>query len=672
MPANRQEPDATPHIVNGAVASEHVPQTKFILGTAGHIDHGKTALVRALTGVDTDRLPQERQRGMTIDIGFARLELDGFELGIVDVPGHERFVRNMLAGATANDLAMLIIAADDSVMPQTREHLAILKLLDVQHGVIVITKCDLVDEELLEMVEQEARKLVEGTFLADAPLVRTAATKGMGIEALRSTLSDVCRRIAAPVEGSLLRLAVDRAFVMQGQGTVVTGSVASGSLSVSDEVQWLPARKTLRVRSLESHGRPVERVRRGQRAAIGLVGVHHKEILRGHELATPGYLKPTRLLTTDVTVLDNSPRPLKHRAKVRLHLGSGQTVAIVSLLHDQALYPGRSAVAQLFTAEPVAAVCGQPFILRSLSPVATLGGGRVLQPLARRVPKRRARQFEFVEGLGSQGPALRADAAIYACGTAPWSDLDLCRDAKLQPHQVPGLLEDLTASGVLIELPIAPNRTARLHRRVVAMWEQRTLDAIAAYHGEKPLHTAMPRRVLVERLHLADEEGLLQCLLQRLDADAKVALRHDAVSLAGFQPKLSAQQRQLYETAIAAYQAGGFQPPAPDQIAQKAGSAVAAVRQMIDLAVDQGELKHLGGGLYLAAAVESDLRQRVQQRLAGGRTMTVSQIRDVLGTSRKFAVPICEYLDRIGLTRRTGDLRTLAGEKPQIHTDAHG
>ena len=638
----------------------------LILGTAGHIDHGKTALVRALTGVDTDRLPEEKQRGMTIDIGFAQLNLGPFQLGIVDVPGHERFIRNMLAGAAGIDLALLVVAADDAVMPQTREHFEILKLLNVQHGLVAITKSDLGDDDLLEMVEQDVRQLVAGSFLEDKPFVQTSATTGQGIDELKAALTDVCQTIEPQSPGALFRLAVDRCFVVRGQGTVVTGSVASGTLTVGDQIEHLPAGETLRVRSLESHGRSVESVQRGQRAAVGLAGVHHRQITRGHELATIGYLKPTRLLAASVRLSPDAPWPVKHRARVRLHIGTGEVVATLALSRDNVLATGAAVTVQLVLAEPVAALCGQPFVLRSLSPVTTLGGGNVLQPLTRRIPRRDARKLARVESLASPDPLQRAAAAIYSYGLAPWCDLDLCRDARIDLDEAPAILEEFQTDGVLVDCPIAASRTLRAHHEIVDDFDTRILAATRRYHKANPLHVAMPRSALAQAVGLTEDEPLLTALVTRLAESHKVALHADAVALIDFTPNLSAQQQALLDRAVETYRSAAFQPPAPAELAKQHGVPEATLRQVIDLAVAQGQLKHLGGALYLHADTERDLRRRVGDKLQQTGGLTVSDIRTALDTSRKFAVPFCEYLDRIGLTRRRGDLRVLADRAAKV------
>src|SRR5262249_18061194 len=320
----------------------------LILGTAGHIDHGKTSLVKALTGIDCDRLPEERSRGITIDIGFASLDLGEYHLGIVDVPGHERFIKNMLAGATGIDLAVLVIAADDSVMPQTREHLEILQLLGLRRGVIALTKCDLVDDTSREVVELEIQELVRGTFLENAPVIATSAHTGQGMAELKAAISKVCAAAEEQGDHGWFRMAIDRAFVIQGHGTVVTGSVTSGSLRVGDEVEWQPRGQGVRVRSLHNHDRPVDMVHRGHPAAVNLAGVRHEEVERGQEIAAPGYLSPSRVVTVRLHALADLRRPIKHRTTIRFHIGTAEVMGTVALLDCDAVEPGGWALAQVF------------------------------------------------------------------------------------------------------------------------------------------------------------------------------------------------------------------------------------------------------------------------------------------------------------------------------------
>ena len=631
----------------------------LILGTAGHIDHGKTALVRALTGIDTDRLPEEKQRGMTIDIGFAALKLDGFDLGIVDVPGHEKFIRNMVAGAAGSDLAMLVVAADDSVMPQTREHLEILQLLNVRHGAIVITKCDLVAEDFLDLVDAEVCELVAGTFLEDAPLVHTSATTGAGIDRLRTVLKELCARVEAHDPGGMFRMAVDRSFAIQGQGTVVTGSVTCGTLRVGDQVQWLPKDEPLRVRSLESHDEQVDRVERGQRAAVGLHGVHHRQIVRGDELATPGLLQPSHVLTVHLRAAAASPWPIRHRGTLRIHLGTAERAARLSLLSANQLRPAEAGTAQLHLEEPVVACYGQPFVARSLSPAVTLGGGHVLEPVARPITRRRKLEIDRVAGLLSASATERAALVILGYGLRAWTDLELCRDAGLEPKAVPQLLDNLETDAAIRRFDAGPNRVLRVHRKAWDDLEARLTRTLEHFHRDNPVRAAINRPVLAEQLHLAGHEALFGQLVQTMHSAGRLTVSQNSVALADIAPKLSRKQQALYDAVIAAYVTAGFQPPTPADLARRHGAGEAPLRLIVDLAVSLGQLKHLGGAVYLHADWERKLRDQIVDELRRSEGLTISRIRQILGTSRKFAVPICEYLDRAGITRRRGDLRVL-------------
>src|SRR5262249_51661315 len=414
----------------------------LILGTAGHIDHGKTSLVKALTGIDCDRLPEEKARGITIDIGFAHLELGEYRLGVVDVPGHERFIKNMLAGATGIDLALLVVAADDSVMPQTREHLEILKLLGVRHGVIALTKADLVDDTTREVVAMEVRELVRDSFLADAPIVPTSAQTGQGIEELKAVLAAACGKLAPNETGGWFRLPIDRAFVIQGHGTVVTGSVVSGSVGVGDELDWHKGDGTterVRVRGLNNHGNPVEAARRGQRAAVNLAGVPHEQVSRGQELAAPGYLVPGKVLSVRLFASAEFRRPIKHRLPCRLHVGTAEVMATVSLLDCDQVEPGQGGLAQLFLDAPVTTGWGQPFVLRDSSAEHTLGGGQVLQPVAVKVRRRHLGVLERVEALWSEDVEKRVLVAAWFAGFDGFTPPDLVRGAGVAPTQVGSL-----------------------------------------------------------------------------------------------------------------------------------------------------------------------------------------------------------------------------------------
>ena len=656
------------------MTTELSTQTReLVLGTAGHIDHGKTSLVRALTGVDCDRLPQEKQRGITIDLGFAELDLGGTRLGVVDVPGHERFVKNMLAGASGIDLAMLVIAADDSVMPQTREHLAILQLLGIRDGLVVVTKADTVEPDWIDMVEDDIQTLVAGTFLEGQPIVRTSATTGEGIDALKQTLSEVCAKLSRDPAGELFRMPIDRAMTFPGVGTVVAGTVWQGQAEVGGLVQWLPSGELVRLRTVQSHGREAASVHRGQRAAVNLAGVHHSAVHRGQELAEPGYLKPSRVLTVRVRILADSPLPLKHRARIRLHLGTQESIASVHLLEGTALQPGETGYAQLFVGEPVVASGLQPFVLRAESPVLTVGGGEVLQPCAERIARRQKDLVAALPGLHDADVQPRASAVIRGYGRSSWNELDLCRDASVSPSQAADLVAALLRSGDLLRMPVTAQREGLLHAMAVAWMETRMLAELSRMHEQSPLAAAFPVDQLFSRLTYLGQPALLHALLERLNADGRAAGGDRLVSHGDRAPKLTQAQRRMKQQVIDAVRDGGLTPPTRKEMAKSMGTAEAALRPIIELAVLEGDFVHLDQDMYLHQDHEPALRQQVA-RIDGidAAGITVSQAREALGVSRKYALPLLVYLDGVGFTHKQGDLRTLARPTDPPIEDAGG
>ena len=628
----------------------------LVIGTAGHIDHGKTALVRCLTGVDTDRLPAEKQRGITIDLGFAHLDLGGHRLALVDVPGHERFIRNMLAGATGLDLAMLIVAADDSVMPQTREHLEILRFLGLTGGVIVLTKCDLADPSWLALVEDEVRALTRGTFLDSAEMIRTSAATGQGIEELRASLARLCESAPVRDDPGLFRMAIDRSFTVAGHGTVVTGTIASGEVKVGDELEWFPTGRLVRVRGLQRHDQMSERLGRGHRAAINLVGVHHLEVRRGHELATPGYLKGGRLVAVEIEASANAPRALRRRGRYRVHLGTAEVSATLILLEPES----GGGLGQLVLAEPVAAVHGQPFVIREESPPATVGGGRILVPRAlRRIRKRDLAEVSRLKRLASTEPELRIEATLAAVGVSSWTDKQLVRDSGVSIEGVGRVIERLQASGALVTIAIGPRRTVKVLREVIEPLEGRVLRAIGRLHEASPRFSSIVRSRVAAALADLENDGLVASLIDRLHEQGRVVADQRTVALAGHQPKLSQAERKLKREIAEAYRDGGFTPPDPAVWVARLGPRSSVVADLLSLLRDEEQIVEIGPGLYLDQEAEAGLRRRVAEALAEDRTLTMAELRDLMGTSRKFAVPIGEYLDRIGWTRREGDLRTL-------------
>ncbi len=645
----------------------------LILGTAGHIDHGKTSLVKALTGTDTDRLPEEKRRGITIELGYAKLDLGEVVLGIVDVPGHERFVRNMLAGATGVDLALLVVAADESVKPQTREHLEILKLLRLRHGVIALTKCDKVDPDWLELVQEEVRELVQDTFLQHAPLVPTSAATGQGLPELKQALLQAAREAAAQRAREPLgpfRMAVDRVFVKEGHGTVVTGSVVSGQAEVGQELVVQPGDITVRVRGIQSHEHAVPSVRRGQRAAINLHGIHHSQLRRGHELCEPGFLVPSRLMTVRCHLLPGAPRPMKHRSRVRLHLGTAEILAVVSLSQENELSPGKETLAQLFLSQPAVAVWGQPFVLRSESPVVTIGGGHVLDPLAPKLRRKDTAAWEWARRLDCSDPLQRVQAALYFFGTRPWNAQDLVRATGTNDPQK--YLDQLEQQGQLLHLAWSPTRTAVLSRDAAQRVFELVAQVMEKLHAQQPLKLGIDPHEVIRRLEYLGPPALIQAVIEEMVRRGQVLRNEQGLQLRGHGPKLSAAERRLLQELVELYARAGDRPPGVDEVTGKLGKQPQLVEKLLELAVAQGVLVRLSPTLLMHRDAERRLRRQVAQLLADGQGRTLSQIREALGTTRKYAVPLCEYFDSLGLTRREGDLRLLGPRAEELAGEPAG
>jgi selenocysteine-specific elongation factor len=638
--------------------------TDLILGTAGHIDHGKTSLIRALTGVDTDRLPEEKRRGITIDLGFAHLDLGDFRLGIVDVPGHEKFVRNMLAGATGMDLAMLVVAADDSVKQQTREHLEILRMLDLKAGVIVITKTDLADPGWIELVADEIRNLVSGTFLADAPIVKTSVHTGQGLDDLKRELSRAAERVRAAgiaTAAGPFRMAIDRTFSVAGHGTVVTGSVASGSVKVGDELVIEPGTIPVRVRGLQSHDRPVDEVHRGQRAAINLAGIHHDAIRRGHELARPGHLRASKIITAQLLLLDSAP-PLKSRMRVRVHVGTAEILATVALLDWTQLAPGQTAPVQLFLAEPAATIWNQPLVVRNESPVATIGGGRVLDPYAERLRRPDALDLAQLARLRSSDPWERAGASLFFAGLRDWQPADLPRLAGVEATAEARKM--LLENGELREIAVSPTRTVRLHAQVIERLADRVAAALATLHERNPLRTSFPRAQVASGFQYVGDAAVLNAVLESMRDAGRIRMTDTGLALAGHGPKLSRNEQALLTQLAGWFRDAGLESPTVKECQQRAAKNQASVPQLIQLLVSDGELVEIAPDYVLHAAAEAEARRKVGQAMTP-HGLTLSEIREILGTSRKYAVPLCEYWDKAGFTQRQGDLRTLKSAAAQ-------
>ena len=634
----------------------------IIVGTAGHIDHGKTALVRALTGVDADRLPEEKRRGITIDLGFAELDLNDVRIGFVDVPGHERFVKNMLAGAHGIDVVALVIAADEGVMPQTREHFDICRLLGVKSGLIVITKTDTVDEELLSLVRAEAEELVADSFLEGAPMLDVSARTGAGIEQLKGALREVALQVPARSAGMVARLPIDRAFTMKGFGAVVTGTLVAGEIAEGDEMELLPPSTHVRVRGLQVHGQSVERGVAGQRTAVNLGGVEAASIERGMVLAHAGRLRSTQMIDVQVDVLKSAPRALRSRARVRVHLGAAEVLARVRVLEDVGeIKPGDSGCAQLRLEAMVVALPGERFILRSYSPQQTIAGGRVLDAFP---VKHRGREAKFArEQLSALMTAERAaQVALYveAAGERGLRRAELAARTGWLDHVLEQSTAEAKEQKTIVDadaIYIGHDSFERLARA--------TLEEVEAHHRREPLSRGMPRETLRERhfAHAAPE--VFRAVLAQLEQRGVLRSEKEIVRASAYSLSLSPADAALLERLEQIYKEAALEAPSFDEaLARASGTQTTREhgRKILQLLLDSGSLLRISNDLILHREALQSLVEKLREYGAQHepeRLIDVPAFKELAHISRKYAIPLLEYLDRERITRRAGDRRII-------------
>lgn len=626
---------------------------EVVIGTAGHVDHGKTQLVRALTGVDTDRLPEEKRRGISIDLGFAPCLLpSGRRAAIVDVPGHERFIRNMVAGATGMDLVLLVVAADEGVMPQTREHLDILHLLGVQAGAIALTKIDLVEPEWLELVEEEVREAVRGTFLEGAPVVRVSSVTGEGLDRLLRVVDELIPRVRPRPLDALPRLPIDRSFTVTGFGTVVTGTLAAGTVHLEDRLELLPAGIPVRVRHLQVHGRPVEQAVAGQRVALNLAGVGSADVQRGHVLAAPGALAPAEELAVAVQLLPHAPRGLRSGARVRLHVGTDEVIGRLWLLDRSELVPGERGYA-LFRAErPAVAAPGDRFIVRTFSPMHTVGGGTVLD--TGRPYRRRPADVARLQARDTADPVARARAELRDAGM-PLPEPELARRLLLTPEGFLRIRPRLLAEGGAVPLP----EGFLVDGEVLERLRHRCVEAVEAFHRREPLRPGMPREELRAALESPPDPRAFAALLAHLHQAGALEVEGDAVHRPGYAPRLEEAAARELERLEGVFREAGLSPPPPAEAAARAGVDPSRASGLLEHLAAAGVLVRLAPDLYLHREAFEGAARTVACHIAEHGPATVAEVRDLLGTTRRLALPLLEAMDRQELTRRVGDRRVL-------------
>jgi selenocysteine-specific elongation factor len=634
----------------------------IIVGTAGHIDHGKTALVKALTGIDADRLKEEKQRGITIDIGFADLTMGDFRFGFVDVPGHERFVKNMLAGAHGLDMVMLVVAADESVMPQTREHFDICRLLRIKSGLVALTKSDMVDEELLELARAEVEDFIEGSFLEGAPVIAVSSRTGAGIEELKSALVTLASGIESKTTAAVTRLPVDRAFSIKGFGTVCTGTLISGEIKVGDELEILPAGLKARVRNLQVHGHDADRTFAGQRTAVNLQGINLDQVERGLVLAPAGRLQATSMIDARLELLSSASRPLVQRARVRLHQGTAEVMARIVLLgaspaSKSQIEPGGNRIVQLRLEQPILVLPGDRFIIRSYSPQITIGGGLVLDslPEKHRISDREAlirlEQIEQSDAIG------RAAMFIEMAGAKAMTANEMAARTGATDDQIADIAKDLIKSGRAFEVSSSP--LALISADSYTKLATKVIELLSAHHRREPLSLGVSREEVRERVFGTSRTEVFRSVIARLVEEGKVAAERDALRMASHRPALTGQDLASKQALEAAFKAAGLQASSLEDTASAVGIKAEIARKLYNLLAAEGRVQRIGDMVFHVDSIE-DLKSRVRAQKSVSMKMDVAVFKEITGgLSRKHAIPLLEFLDRERITRRVGNEREI-------------
>lgn len=629
----------------------------IIIGTAGHIDHGKTALVRALTGIDTDRLEEEKRRGITIDLGFAHLELNAasgekLRCGFIDVPGHERFVRNMLAGVGGIDLVLLVVAADESIKPQTREHFEICRLLSIPRGITVITKSDLVDEDTLNVVRLEVEEFVGGSFLdaEHAPVVAVSARTGAELEELKREIARLALEVPSRDTEALFRLPIDRVFVMKGFGTVVTGTLIAGKIQKEDEVELFPLRRRLRIRGVQVHGSTTEKASAGQRTALNLSGATVEELARGMTLAVPGVLEPSQQFDVRLALLKDA-KPLKNHARVHLHAFSSETIAEVTLHEGSEIKPGATAFARLRTVDPLLLLPGDRAILRQFSPVVTIGGAIVLDAF----PLRRQKKDALLGFLNVLTNGSRPDVLAARIRRRNQDGLSL-DDAVREMGMRKTALEP-PAAELLKRKQIIRTGELLIGAEAFAAAKSGAVAVLDAFHKANPLVAGISKEELREKLGLRPE--VMQTLLTELVTGKKVDVAGEQVRLAGRGVELKDEESKAKKEIEQAFAAAGLKVPYMDEVLSRLPVDKTRAQKLVTLLLRDRVLVKLADNLVFHQNALQGLRQTMTEYKTKSPKIDVGRFKDLTGVSRKYAIPLLEYLDRERVTRRVGDERVI-------------
>ena len=622
-----------------------------VVGTAGHIDHGKSALVRALTGTDPDRLKEEKERGMTTDLGFAFL---GSEITMIDVPGHEKFVRHMLAGASTIDMVVLVVAADDGVMPQTREHFEICRLMGIRKGLVAINKADLADEDMLELVKLEVAELVKGSFLEGSPLYAVSALTGQGVDELRQAIRNMAGQIEPKPDRGVFRMPIDRNFTIKGFGTVVAGTILSGHVRVGDQLELLPERREVRIRGIQKHNLAAESAGLGERAALNLQGLEREAAMRGNVLATPGYYSPTEQFNAWFYLLKDAGRPLRNLTRLKLHIGTAEVMCRVLLLDTKDLAPGQEALVQCRVEEPVVADWNDHFVIRTFAPQQTIGGGIVLEATPQKERRFDRAAVARLKALRSGEAGSVLEQYLVKNRFEARTLAQAARDLALTDADAAHLLDVLVRTDKVRRLQ-HDNKEYLVHTRAYEDARSAAAGTLARFHKENPFRLGLKRPELRAKVGLS--VPLFEALLALQQSSGEVVVEDDRVRLAAHNLKLSPAEQKQFDRVGALYREAGLQsPPLAEALAGVEKKLAERVRSAL---LESGRLVDVGEQVVFHRDVVKQAEETIRRLFSGRPELTASEIRQALNTTRKYIIPLLNYFDSHGLTQRRGEIRVL-------------
>ncbi len=631
----------------------------IIIGTAGHIDHGKTTLIKALTGRDTDRLAEEQKRGISIELGFTYFDLpDGRRAGIIDVPGHERFIKNMLAGVGGMDIVLLVIAADEGIMPQTREHLNILNILRVEKGIVVLTKIDMVEKEWLEMVMEDVKESLKNSFLRDAPIIPLSPVTGKGMDELVRRIADETTHIEKKNYDTIYRLNIDRAFSMTGFGTIVTGTLITGIIKEGQSICIYPAGIEGRVRSLQVHDEDVETAYAGQRLAVNIAGIKKGQIQRGDVIAPDGALQPTMMLDCRLSLIEDTPWTLKNRSRVRLHIGTKELMGRVTLLDVDELKAGEECYVQLRLEEPTVALRGDRFIMRSYSPMETIGGGIILEP---NPPKRKRHRGDIIEELKlkERGEPLQVLEKIISLNSSTFpGKYELKKLTGKSAQELGPMLKELEDKGNILKFQ-GGSESVYVHSDYYSSLLERAGSILENFHVRFPLRSGMPAEEFRNRLFGSRKKGFVEEMLRNMQRQGIIKITARTAALAGFEIKLTDKQQSIKKYILELLEKDSYSPPGVKELLQDAPYSETQVQEVLNMLIETGKVKRIGMDTIFSKRYYDEAVQRVIKLIKENGAISLADLRDSLGTSRKYAMALLEEMDRVRITKRTGDTRVL-------------